>query len=78
MATNWHIGDRIQNRWQIYRILKGGMGVVYVVYDHELHNAYAAKTFQDEVFARSPTCDQPALSRGVVQQRESAGRVGPA
>jgi tetratricopeptide (TPR) repeat protein len=52
MATNWQIGDLIQNRWEIYNILRGGMGIVYVVYDHEHPNAYAAKTFQDEIFAR--------------------------
>ncbi|MGH9931843.1 MAG: serine/threonine protein kinase [Pyrinomonadaceae bacterium] len=59
MLGSWQIGDRIQNRWQIYEILGGpgqsGMGIVYIVYDHELHNAFAAKTFQDELFARSPT-----------------------
>jgi len=54
MATDWKIGDRIQNRWEIYKILRGGMGIVYVVYDHESHQAFAAKTFQDEIFARSP------------------------
>jgi tetratricopeptide (TPR) repeat protein len=30
------------------------MGIVYIVYDHEHHGAYAAKTFQDEAFARNP------------------------
>jgi len=54
MADGWQIGDLIKNRWQIYKILRGGMGVVYIVYDHEYHNAYAAKTFQDEIFVRSP------------------------
>jgi tetratricopeptide (TPR) repeat protein len=54
MATNWQIGDRIQGRWEIYKVLKGGMGIVYVVYDHEHPNAYAAKTFQDEIFDRDP------------------------
>lgn len=54
MATDWQVGDRIQNRWEIYNILRGGMGIVYVVYDHEHPNAYAAKTFQDEIFARDP------------------------
>jgi tetratricopeptide (TPR) repeat protein len=55
MATNWKIGDRIQNRWEIHNILggpgKSGMGIVYVVYDHEYGFVHAAKTFQDEVFA---------------------------
>jgi len=58
VATNWQIGDKIQNRWEIYKILGGpgqsGMGIVYVVYDHEWKEALAAKTFQDEVFAKNP------------------------
>jgi hypothetical protein len=33
MATNWRIGDRIQNRWEIYKILRGGMGIA--AYDHK-------------------------------------------
>src|SRR5947207_14940306 len=52
MATNWVVGDRIQDRCEIQKILGGGMGIVYVVYDHILREAFAAKTFPDEVFAR--------------------------
>jgi tetratricopeptide (TPR) repeat protein len=55
MAINWQIGDRIEDRWEIHRILRGGMGIVYVVYDNQWHEPLAAKTFQDEVFARNPT-----------------------
>ena len=54
MTTHWQEGRRIQNRWDIHHILRGGMGVVYIVYDHEHHNVYAAKTFQDEAFACNP------------------------
>ncbi len=54
MATNWQIGDKIQDRWEIHKMLKGGMGIVYVVYDLKVHEPFAAKTFQDEVFARNP------------------------
>lgn len=50
----YKIGDRIQNRWEIYKILYGGMGIVYVSYDHEHHDAFAAKTFQDEIFIHNP------------------------
>ncbi|HXD30628.1 MAG TPA: tetratricopeptide repeat protein [Pyrinomonadaceae bacterium] len=53
MAAEWQIGDRIQNRWEIHRILKGGMGIVYVVYDHDWHEPFAVKTFQDELFAQN-------------------------
>lgn len=54
MALNWQIGELILNRWEIHKILKGGMGIVYIVYDHMLHEAFAAKTFQDEAFTRFP------------------------
>jgi len=54
MPADWKIGSRIKNRWEIHGIKRGGMGVVYIVYDHEWKEAFAAKTFQDEVFARNP------------------------
>jgi hypothetical protein len=54
MAASWHIGDRIENRWEIHHILYGGMGIVYIVYDHEHRVPYAAETFQDDLFARNP------------------------
>lgn len=54
MTHNWQIGDRIQKRWEIHSILRGGMGIVYIVYDHELREPFAAKTFQDELFVRNP------------------------
>lgn len=52
--ASWEIGDRIGGRWEVHRVLRGGMGVVYVVYDHEWEEVFAAKTFQDEVFALRP------------------------
>ena len=42
------VGDRLDGRWEIYQIIEGGMGVVYIVYDHEHQTAYAAKTFRDD------------------------------
>ena len=53
MVKNWQIGDCLHDRWEIHNIMRGGMGVIYVVYDHEWQTVFAAKTFRDEVFARS-------------------------
>jgi len=62
MPGQWNVGDRMENRWEIHKILRGGMGIVYVVYDHEFREVFAVKTFQDEVFARTPgTADRFAL-----------------
>jgi tetratricopeptide (TPR) repeat protein len=55
MVENWKIGDLIQGRWEIHRTMQGGMGAVYIVYDRQWKDAFAAKTFQDEVFTRNPS-----------------------
>ena len=54
VGTDWREKDVVENRWEIHHILGGGMGVVYVMYDREWHEAFAAKTFQERVFARNP------------------------
>ncbi|MGO9114529.1 MAG: serine/threonine protein kinase [Thermoguttaceae bacterium] len=54
MARNRKIGDRIDGRFEVRKIFKGGLGIVYVVFDHEYGVPFVAKTFQDEVLARSP------------------------
>jgi len=53
-SSNWGIGEVVQGHWEVQRILQGGMGVVFIVFDREWREAFAAKTFQDEVFARNP------------------------
>src|SRR5713101_7076995 len=54
--TDWQIGDywtfEGRKRWEICRFLRGGMANVYVVMDHDVGLPLAAKTFQDEIFAR--------------------------
>ncbi|MEW6755569.1 MAG: tetratricopeptide repeat protein [Candidatus Latescibacterota bacterium] len=52
MPVEWRVGDRIYGRWWIRQVLLGGMGQVYVVYDEELGEVLAAKTFQDGLAAR--------------------------
>jgi serine/threonine protein kinase len=43
----WTIGDKIENRYEIYNIMPGGMRIIYVCYDHEFKELVALKTFQD-------------------------------
>src|SRR5262249_36150636 len=35
VESDWHPGDRIENRWEVQQVLHGGMGIVYVVLDLE-------------------------------------------
>jgi serine/threonine protein kinase len=53
----WEVGQRLGDRWPIYRVMGGGMGVVYVVYDPDLAQLAAAKTFRAEVFADNASSD---------------------
>jgi serine/threonine protein kinase len=52
--TPFKAGDTIRNRWDVHRVMQGGMGTVYVVYDRKWCEAFAAKTFQESVFSGSP------------------------
>lgn len=56
METPFHqVGDRIAGHYEIHHILGGpgrsGMGIVYVVYDHDTRGVYALKTLQDRFLA---------------------------
>lgn len=41
------VGDKIDNRFQIYQILEGGMGIVYICYDYKSKMPFALKTCQE-------------------------------
>ena len=30
----WRVGDTIEKRWEVLRVLVGGMGIVYLVFDN--------------------------------------------
>jgi len=44
----WREGDLIGNRYEILKILKGGMGLVYICLDQKKEFFHAVKTFQDK------------------------------
>jgi tetratricopeptide (TPR) repeat protein len=47
-SAPYAIGDRIGGTFEIHRILAGGMGTVYVCYDHDDKEAVVLKTIQDK------------------------------
>jgi len=42
------IGDMLFNRWKVLDIVRGGLGIVYIVSDRDKY-IYVAKTFQSEI-----------------------------
>jgi tetratricopeptide (TPR) repeat protein len=52
MVALWHVGDRVQNRWEVHHVQPGSVGFVYIVYDHETQLPYAIKTLQETWMAR--------------------------
>lgn len=50
-AMDFKLGDRIQGRWEVLRALQGGLGRVYIAYDHQDGEATAIKTFMGVVEA---------------------------
>jgi serine/threonine protein kinase/DNA-binding SARP family transcriptional activator len=46
-AREWKVGDRIANRYQIFRIVEGGMGILYFCYDRQAREPVAIRTFKE-------------------------------
>jgi hypothetical protein len=62
MTNTWRTGDFIHNRWQVHDIRKGGMALVYIVWDRKTHEPLAAKTFLTEDLAARKLFEREALN----------------
>lgn len=49
--SHWQVKDKIAGRYEVQAIKKGGMGIVYLCYDHESQKPVVLKTFQDIFFS---------------------------
>jgi tetratricopeptide (TPR) repeat protein len=65
VRSAWQVGDQIEGRWEVYKILQGGAGIVYIVYDHAFREPFAAKTFRDEIFSQSPLVAERFVREGL-------------
>lgn len=54
MGSSWVIGDQIAGRYAVYGALEGGMGSVYIVFDHMDQCPYAIKTIRRELLEANP------------------------
>ncbi|MFN8451351.1 MAG: tetratricopeptide repeat protein [Anaerolineae bacterium] len=45
-SDEFNVGDRIEGRYEVADVRRGGMGVVYLCYDHEQREPVALKSFQ--------------------------------
>lgn len=70
MAAVWQVGERIQERWEVYRVQPGSLGQVYIVYDHDAGVPYAVKTLPPAY------ADQPDLVERFVRAGEAWVRLG--
>jgi tetratricopeptide (TPR) repeat protein len=58
MSEKWKIGDKIEGRYEIHDIKRGGMGIVFLCYDHEEKMPIAIKTFQDKYLMDKESIDR--------------------
>lgn len=52
-SSRWQVGDKIAGRYEIRKILFGGMGIVLVCYDHNDKIQCVLKTIRDEQYFSS-------------------------
>lgn len=44
MKEEWRVGEKIQDRYVVKKVFRGGMGTVYIVFDPKRHERYAVKS----------------------------------
>jgi tetratricopeptide (TPR) repeat protein len=70
LCTKWKVGDLIRDRYEVYDIKPGGIGIVFIVYDHDDGVPYAIKTLQDRFLS------DPLAVEKFVQEAEIWVRIG--
>lgn len=70
LVTKWKVGDLIRDRYEVYDVKAGGIGIVYIVYDYENEIPYAIKTLQNRHFSN------PMATRRFAQEAEVWIRLG--
>ena len=70
ISSKWGVGDLIRDRYEVYDIKTGGIGVVYIVYDHDHGIPYALKTLQDRYLSN------PLAVNRLTQEAEVWLRLG--
>jgi serine/threonine protein kinase len=58
MSESWKVGERIGGLYEIHSIKRGGTGIVFLCYDHELKKPLAIKSFQDRFFTDKEVVDR--------------------
>jgi serine/threonine protein kinase/regulator of sirC expression with transglutaminase-like and TPR domain len=70
LNPKWRGGDLIRDRFEVYDIKAGGIGIVYIVFDHDDGVPYAIKTLQDRYLG------DPVASERFVREAEVWVRLG--
>ena len=58
MSEKWKVGEKIEGRYEIHYIKRGGMGIVFLCYDDEFKKPVAIKTFQDKYLMDKDSIDR--------------------
>src|SRR5262249_10964391 len=54
MNTDFRVGEKMGNRWEVENVFHGGLGRVYLGIEHQTGERLAAKAYRDDRFAANP------------------------